>query len=182
MARNVEIKARVADPGATWRRIEALADGPPETLEQRDTFFRIAAGRLKLREIAGRPAELIFYERADTPDPVESHYERVAVSDAPALRGLLAAALGAGGEVVKRRLLFHTGRTRIHLDDVQRLGWFLELEVQLADGEAPETGKGEAARIMAALAVEPSALVSEAYVDLLARNESDAASGQMTGE
>ena len=175
MARNVEIKARVADPEATRRRIAAVADGPPETLDQLDTFFRVAAGRLKLREIAGGRAELIFYQRADTPDPVESRYERVTVTDAPALRGLLAAALGVRGEVAKRRLLYHAGGTRIHLDEVRDLGWFLELEVVLRDGDPVGAAREEAARVMAALGVEPSALVAEAYVDLLGRDANDPA-------
>ncbi len=170
MARNVEIKARVADPGAMRRRVAALADGPPETLEQRDTFFRIAAGRLKLRAIAGGRAELIFYERADTPEAALSHYERVAVPDAGALRDILVVALGLRGEVVKRRLVFHAGRTRIHLDEVRGLGSFLELEVVLEGGDAVEDAQSEAARLMRALGIEPSALVAEAYVDLLGRD------------
>lgn len=166
MARNVEIKARLADPAATRRRMEALADGPPETLEQKDTFFRVAVGRLKVREMAGR-AELIYYERPDDPDPVESRYERVTVANGPELRALLAAALGVRGEVVKRRLLFHAGRTRIHLDDVRGLGAFLELEVVLGEQDRIEDGKAEAGRIMRALGIGSASLVAEAYVDLL---------------
>jgi predicted adenylyl cyclase CyaB len=169
VARNVEIKARLADPAATRRRIEALADGPPQSLDQTDTFFAVAAGRLKLREISGGGAELIYYERPDDPDPVESRYERVAVANGPELRALLAAALGVRGEVVKRRLLFHAGRTRIHLDDVRGLGAFLELEVVLSEPDRIEDGKAEAGRIMRALGVEPASLIAEAYVDLLGR-------------
>lgn len=168
MARNVEIKARLSDPGATRRRAEALADGPGAVLEQTDTFFGVAAGRLKLRQTAGS-GELIFYLRADDPDPKESRYERVTVADAPALRDLLAAALGVRGEVVKRRVLLRSGRTRIHLDEVRGLGAFLELEVELRDADSVQAGKDEARRLMQALGVEAAALVPEAYVDLLAR-------------
>ncbi len=169
MARNVEIKARLADPAATRCRVEALADGPPETLEQMDTFFRVAAGRLKLRETIGGRAELIFYERADDPEPKESRYERVPVVNAPALRDMLAAALGVRGEVVKRRLLYRAGRTRIHLDDVRDLGAFLELEVELRDGDTVEGGKDEAVRLLRSLDLAPDALVPQAYVDLPGR-------------
>jgi predicted adenylyl cyclase CyaB len=169
VARNVEIKARLADPGAAQRRVESLADGPPEVLDQTDTFFSVAGGRLKLRETAGRGAELIFYERPDDPDPVESRYERVPVRDAPALRAVLAAALGIRGEVIKRRQLFRSGRTRIHLDEVRGLGTFLELEVELRDGAPAKAGQEEARRLLRALEIEPAALVAEAYVDLLGR-------------
>ncbi len=169
MARNVEIKARLSDPATTRRRVEALADGPAEVVEQSDTFFRVAAGRLKLRETGGGRAELIWYERPDDPDPVESRYEVVPVADGPALRGLLARSLGVRGEVVKRRTLFHAGRTRIHLDDVLGLGAFLELEVELGDGDTVEEGKQEADRLLRALGIDTASLVAEAYVDLFDR-------------
>ncbi len=169
MARNVEIKARLVDPEATRRRVEALADGPPEILEQRDTFFRVARGRLKLRETAGGRAELIYYERPDDPEPVESQYEVVPIANGPALRELLARSLGVRGEVVKRRRLFHARRTRIHLDDVHGLGAFLELEVELGDEDTVAEGQQEADRLLGALGIDAASLVAEAYVDLFDR-------------
>ena len=169
MARNVEIKARLADPAATRRLVEAAADGPPESLAQTDTFFEVPRGRLKLREVAGRDAELIWYERGDTPDPSESRYEIVRVADGSALRELLGAALGGRAQVVKRRLVFHVGRTRVHLDEVAGLGSFLELEVQLAAGERAPEGAAEARTLMERLGIREAWLVAEAYVDLLER-------------
>ena len=148
--------------------MEALAGGHPEALEQTDTFFAVPSGRLKLRETGGR-AELIFYRRDDSPDPVESRYERVRVGDAAALRALLAEALGVRGVVAKRRLVFRAGRTRIHLDEVRGLGAFLELEVELADGGAAADGGDEAVRLMGALGIAREALVAQAYIDLLER-------------
>jgi len=97
MARNVEIKARVRDLPATRRLVAAVADGDPVSLRQTDTFFHVAAGRLKLRSTSGTGAELIHYERPDTPDPAQSRYRRVAVRDPHRLRALLAAALGVRG-------------------------------------------------------------------------------------
>lgn len=169
MPRNVEIKARLADPEATRRLVAGAADGPPETLEQTDTFFRVGAGRLKLRESGDGRAELIRYARPDTPDPVESEFERATVVDAPALRALLASALGVAGTVRKRRLLYHVGRTRVHLDDVRDLGWFLELEVQMAEGEPVAAGVREAEELLGRFRIPREALVAEAYVELLAR-------------
>ena len=69
----------------------------------------------------------------------------------------------------KRRTLYIVGRTRVHLDRVEELGDFLELEVVLADGDAPEPGIAEARELMAALGISPSQLIEGAYVDLLAR-------------
>jgi predicted adenylyl cyclase CyaB len=169
VARNVEIKARLGDLEATRRLVEQIADGPPTTVEQADTFFAVADGRLKLREEAGGDAELIYYRRPDAIGPKESQYETVRVPDAARLRELLAAALGVAGRVVKRRLVYRVGRTRIHLDDVRDLGSFLELEVELAPEESVEAGASEARRLMGALQVGEDALVAEAYVDLLMR-------------
>ncbi|MGA2383142.1 MAG: class IV adenylate cyclase [Gemmatimonadales bacterium] len=169
MARNVEIKARLRDLQATRRLVEGIADGPGQLVEQTDTFFRVKGARLKLRERSGADAELIYYRRPDSPGPKESDYETVAVRDAAALRELLAAALGVAGRVLKRRLVYRLGRTRIHLDDVRDLGPFLELEVELASGEPADVGVREAKRLMGALEIGEEALIAGAYVDLLDR-------------
>ena len=53
MPRNVEIKASVADPAALLKRAGELSgesDGGLK-IEQRDTFFNAANGRLKLRRL-----------------------------------------------------------------------------------------------------------------------------------
>lgn len=167
MARNVEIKARLTDLEATRRLVESLADGPGQLVEQTDTFFRVAGGRLKLRERSGADPELIYYRRPDAPGPKESEYETCAVPEAGALRELLGAALGVAGTVRKRRLAYRAGRTRIHLDEVRDLGSFLELEVELAPGESADLGVREAKRLMRALQIGEAALVAGAYVDLL---------------
>jgi len=169
MPRNVEIKARLEDVETTRRLVSAAADGPPQTLTQTDTFFHARSGRLKLREFSDAPAELIFYERPDTPGPAESHFERVGVPDPAALGEALAAALGVLGRVSKRRRLYWVGRTRVHLDAVDGLGDFLELEVVLRDDESPESGAAEAERLMRTFLIPETARVKEAYVDLLLR-------------
>jgi predicted adenylyl cyclase CyaB len=168
VARNVEIKARVGDRHETRRKVTGMAEGQTEALVQTDTFFRVEAGRLKLRECSGKPPELIYYTRPDAPGPSESRYARVAVLDAPALRELLASALGVYGQVSKRRLVYRVGRTRVHLDEVEGLGDFLELEVELDEEEPASAGVQEARRLMSLLGIHEDALVSQAYVDLLA--------------
>jgi len=169
VARNVEIKARLRDLGAARELAERIADGPGRPVDQTDTFFRVAGGRLKLRERSDADAELIFYRRPDADGPKESEYEVCVVRDAPRLRALLAAALGVAGTVVKRRTVYRVGRTRIHFDEVRDLGAFLELEVELASGEAAEGGVQEARRLMTLLDIGADSLIAGAYVDLLAR-------------
>jgi adenylate cyclase class IV len=167
MPANIEIKARVADPARLMNRALALATEPPRTIRQRDTFFNVPDGRLKTREFADGTGELIFYRRPDAAGPKASDYAISPSPDAAGLRRILDAALGERGEVRKRRILLMAGRTRIHLDEVEGLGSFLELEVVLAEGEDPARGQAEAADLMERLGVAPNDLVGGAYIDLL---------------
>ena len=167
MARNVEIKARIASVEAVEPRAAAIATGGPTPIAQDDTFFRCANGRLKLRAFADGTGELIFYQRPDSAGPKLSDYRLVPTAHPGALRDALAAAHGVTGRVVKQRTLYLVGRTRVHLDRVQGLGDFLELEVVLQDDEAVEYGLREAEALLARLGVPTSQLVEGAYVDLL---------------
>jgi len=167
VARNIEIKARIAGVAALWPAAARLADAGPTLLEQDDTFFACPHGRLKLRDQFAAGAEVIFYQRADQGGPKESFYLRVPVADPDGLRELLRQAHGQTGRVRKRRTLFLAGRTRIHLDEVEGLGEFLELEVVLQEGEAAQAGMVEARQVMAQLGITSQQLVQGAYVDLL---------------
>lgn len=167
MPRNVEIKARVDALGPIRERAMALADGGPTELSQDDTFFLCESGRLKLRAFSEDKGELIFYRRADRQGPKESSYTLSPTSSPDTLREALARAYGEAGRVRKRRTLYLIGRTRVHLDDVEGLGTFVELEVVLDDGEAAEAGVREAEALMDRLGVDRSTLVEGAYVDLL---------------
>ena len=174
MARNIEIKARLADRAAVEAAAAALADGPAALICQDDTFFTCAKGRLKLRELSPERGELIFYQRPDASGPKASRYD-IAPTDAPAdLRRVLGQALGAAGRVRKERTLYLIGRTRVHLDRVEGLGDFVELEVVLAEGEAEAAGLAEAHRLMASLGIDETALIAGAYVDLLTASPTNA--------
>jgi len=169
MARNIEIKARVEDIARLATKVAAIADDGPSVILQDDTFFRCDSGRLKLRSFPDGSGELIFYRRANQEGPKESFYLRSPTSAPDNLRESLALAYGAVGRVRKHRTLFLVGRTRVHLDQVEGLGQFLELEVVLGEGERSENGVREAQRLMAMLGIDPSQLIERAYVDLLAR-------------
>lgn len=167
VARNIEIKARVADLSSIRARAASLASGPAQVIDQVDTFFVPARGRLKVRAFADGSGELIAYERPDGQGPKQSAYTRVECRDAAALSAALARVLPLRGVVVKRRELFLAGRTRIHLDVVENLGCFVELEVVLGADESPERGHQEARDLIASLQIPDTAFVAEAYIDLL---------------
>jgi predicted adenylyl cyclase CyaB len=167
MARNIEIKARVADMPALAARAAAIADSGPVEIPQDDTFFGCVNGRLKLRVFESGHGELIFYRRPDADGPKLSFYVLSPTESPDTLREALTLANGQEGRVVKHRTLFLVGRTRVHLDRVQGLGDFMELEVVLADGEPAEDGVREAHELMARLGVPTDGLVTGAYHDLL---------------
>jgi len=171
MPRNVEIKARVSDVDGIRRRVETLSDTPVEVLDQRDTFFVVPRGRLKLRVLDRDLAELIFYQRPDDAGAKLSEYSIVQSSVPEALLGLLSSALNVRGVVAKRRFLYRIGRTRVHLDDVEGLGTFIELEAVLDDRQSLEEGAAAAERLFGQLGIGDADRVHGAYIDLLEARE-----------
>ncbi|MDB6083636.1 MAG: adenylate cyclase, class [Gammaproteobacteria bacterium] len=166
MSRNIEIKARIENVDACTAKVAALADQGPEYIAQDDTFFRCDTGRLKLRTFADGTGELIYYRRPNECGPKESFYVRSPTASPDSLRECLSLAYGQVGRVRKQRKLFLIGRTRVHLDEVERLGRFIELEVVLADDEPAEAGIREARDLMEKLGIEARNLLDDAYVDL----------------
>ena len=169
MARNVEIKARIGSIEALLPRARTLADGDARRLVQDDTFFNVPRGRLKLREFDDGSAELIHYQRPDTAAAKLSDYVRTPVSSPASMREALERALGASiGRVRKQRLLLMAGATRIHLDHVQGLGEFIELEVVLCEGQSEADGALLAEQLMHDLGLAAAPRIAGAYLDLLA--------------
>jgi adenylate cyclase class IV len=167
MARNVEIKALVRELDAIRTRARSLASSPGEILQQTDTFFAVPSGRLKVREFPDGTGELISYQRPDRRGPRESVYARYPCENAQALSETLGKVLPVRGIVLKMREVFLVGRTRIHLDRVQNLGSFVELEVVLSDGESVEHAEHVALELLQKLEISETGLLAQAYIDLL---------------
>lgn len=172
MPRNIEIKARIDAIEALLPRARALADAEPVVIDQDDSFFRVPHGRLKLREFGDGGAELIHYHRGDGSEARPSDYVRVTVADAPALREALARACGRRGRVRKRRWLLMLGQTRLHLDRVEGLGDFVELEVVLREGQSDDEGRAIAEAWMQRLGLQQAPRLGGAYVDQAAAGSS----------
>jgi predicted adenylyl cyclase CyaB len=168
MPTNVEIKAKVRDLSEIERRAKLIATRGPQVLHQTDTFFRCSNGRMKLRDFGDGKAELIFYLRDDSTQPKPSRYVVLPVNDVKTTTTILEQTHGVLGVVKKRRTLYLCDRTRIHLDEVEGLGNFVELEVMLGD-EADDSGSATARQIMAQLGIEENDLIEGAYFDLLFR-------------
>jgi cytidine deaminase len=165
--RNIELKARDPRPGRTLELALALGAEDRGEIAQRDTYFARARGRLKLREQEPGEAELIQYRRADAPDARESVYRRVPAGEAAALRDALDAALGTLVVVQKRRRLLVWDGVRIHLDEVEQLGSFLELEAVAAPESDLAAERDKVERLRGGLEIADEALVVQSYSDLL---------------
>jgi adenylate cyclase class IV len=180
--RNIELKVRVSELASARARVMALTSRPPDILRQVDTFLAVPTGRLKVREFEDGSGELIAYERPDQQGPKESAYTRVHCLDARMLAQALAGVLPVCGTVSKQREVFIVGRTRVHLDEVSRLGCFVELEVILEPGEAAEHGRAEALELLRRLGISGEDLLAGSYVDLLGRSATAAVAAGGTSE
>lgn len=161
---NVEIKARCADLAAARRVAERLATRQLGVDEQVDTYFVVPRGRLKLRRSSLSGAQLIPYLRPDRSGPKRADYRVVPVPDADGTLRLLTQILGVHRVVTKRRQIFLVDEVRIHLDEVEGLGSFLELEAVFdgsADAEAKERRRVD--ELMAELGVREGDLIEGSY-------------------
>jgi predicted adenylyl cyclase CyaB len=167
MPSNIELKAYARNFDEIRRRAEVLSDSPVEIILQEDTFFHTSQGRLKLRVLSANRGQLIYYTRPDQEGPKRSDYHISLTSDPENLKRVLELAYGIRGVVRKTRYLYLVGQTRVHLDDVESLGQFIELEVVLGDGQSDAEGQAIAEGLMTRLGVDRSDLLEAAYMDLL---------------
>jgi predicted adenylyl cyclase CyaB len=167
MPSNIEIKARARNFDEMRQRAEKLSDTPLQVIQQEDTFFHTEIGRLKLRILAAERAQLIYYTRPDQEGPKRSDYHIYETSDPENLKRVLELTYGIRGVVRKTRYLYIVGQTRVHLDNVEGLGQFMELEVVMQAGQSDAEGQLIAEGLMISLGVEISDLLEGAYLDLL---------------
>jgi predicted adenylyl cyclase CyaB len=139
---NVEIKARCGDP--LFIRNYLLSNNAEfkGVDKQTDTYFNVQQGRLKLRE-GIIENNLIFYERANQAGPKNSHFHLVKVEDAAGLKDVLTKSIGVKVVVKKRREIYYIRNVKFHIDEVDGLGSFVEIEAgnilaDLAQGQLKE--------------------------------------------
>lgn len=168
--RNLEAKFPLRDHARARESAKAIGYTERAILRQRDTFFRVARGKLKLREIADEAGgALIYYGREESGELQLSRYEIVPVTDPAAMRTMLAAALGILAEVRKERVLLMRANVRLHLDRVTDLGDFGEIEAVIAEADDPESSRAAVDELLAALGIARGDLITVSYFEMLAR-------------
>lgn len=164
--RNLEIKARVASLSPARARLNRLRGAAREpVVRQTDWYFRVPKGRLKLRVLGGRrDGELILYVRPDRASVRTSTFQVLPVADATAARALLEAMFGLRACVRKRREVWISENARIHLDSVDGLGRFVEIEVVVSGGAAQ--ARALMAQLRGVLGIRSADLIAGSYAEM----------------
>ena len=170
MARNIEIKVYLKDVASCIAKAKSLAGKEPETIKQEDIFFNCDQGRLKLRIFSPNKGQLIFYNRENSAGPKTSEYYISETNEPGRLLEVLEKSYGVRGKVNKIRQLFFIGRARVHVDQVEDLGNFLEFEVILTENESVNIGETEAYKLMSEFGISKDNLIKGAYIDLITKN------------
>lgn len=163
---NLEAKFKLSDLARTRSLAEAAGYQFKADFEQRDTFFKVNRGKLKLRE-QHDGAWLIYYSRDGREGLEVSNYEIVPVADPARMREVLSDAMGVLARVNKRRTLLMRGNVRLHLDQVEGLGSFGEIEAVVGEDEDPEDYLRVVDQTLRAIDVGRSNLISASYFEML---------------
>ncbi|MDP7033741.1 MAG: class IV adenylate cyclase [Planctomycetota bacterium] len=170
---NIEIKAPLPNRDLTETRLRELGARVCWTRTQVDTFYDVPHGWLKIRETSESGSELISYVRPiDSAAPRVSDYDVLPIEPTATWKRLLERVLPVTAQVKKERTLWMYKNTRIHLDQVRKLGQFLELET-LVGTRSPEEARRETDSILRALELDSTTFLAVPYLDLLSRKRSD---------
>ena len=166
LRKNIELKVRCSDLERCRTIAQELGAGDSGSEHQKDTYFRVSRGRLKVREIQGQGTVLIWYDRADNPEARMSRYLLVPVIDSEPLITALSLAVGVQQVIEKERRIFLYRNVRIHLDKVSGLGGFLEFEAVLAPGESEASGYEQLDWLCHQFKISDNDFISDSYEGL----------------
>lgn len=167
MPLNIEIKARTTRTDAIRKTLQDWNADFKGTDHQTDTYFHCQSGRMKLRQ-GNIEQSLIHYERSDQAGPKASHVSLYHPKPGPALKTLLTHALGVWKEVKKAREIYFVDNVKVHLDTVDGLGTFVEIEAIDTDGSIGQaTLQEQCERFMRAFEIEDGDLLEQSYSDMI---------------
>ena len=176
---NIEIKARTSRSDAI--RSYLLANGAEfkGVDHQKDTYFVVSRGRLKLRE-GNIENSLIYYQRSNQSGPKPSEFDMLQVTEGNILKELLSNALGIKVVVEKRREIYFIENVKFHLDTLASLGEFLEIEASNKYAEVP-IGKlqQQCEFYMKEFEVSKDDLINLSYSDMLLKDSAGEPSGTL---
>ena len=168
MGMNLELKARLIDLAESKRRVEAIESIHFEAQDiQKDTFYHVPNGRLKLRESSFYGTILIPYFREDRSAAKQADYSLIEIDDSEHLKQILSKMFGVKIVVEKTRLVYLYENVRIHLDCVKNLGDFIEFEAVLNPKNDLQDSQRKIEWLKNYLNIKDSDLLAVAYADML---------------
>ncbi len=139
--------------------------------DQTDTYFKVANGRLKLRE-GVIENNLIYYERKNQAGPKNSHFNLVKIEDAAGLKDVLAKSIGVRLIVKKKREIYYIKNVKFHIDRVHRLGSFVEIEAgNIITDLSQEQLKAQCDFYTKEFKIKAEDMIDVSYSDLLESKE-----------
>lgn len=168
----LEFKAKARNPTMLRQRIMGLAGVKLQNVRQEDIFFPCLTGRLKLRILGSDQGQLSHYRRADIAGTKISDCQ-IVITDRPhELCAVLVAAHGQRGRVIKDRLIARISGAQIHLDQVDGLGDFVEIEIPRSETpQEVQMAAGLMESLIGYLEIASDDMIAVAYIDLLERGE-----------
>lgn len=165
--KNLELKISIDNKKNIINALKEISAKNKGVLNQIDTYFNTKKGRLKTREINNNNFELIYYQRPDTSKSKISNYHVISLSkkDCETLKNTLRDTNGLKVIVKKERNLWIHKNTRIHIDKVNKLGNFLELETVINEANL-KTANQEHSQLIELLEIAKHKKIKKSYSDL----------------
>lgn len=163
--RNLEIKAKYRNQTNLERLLGDIGVRFVESMHQIDTYFSVPTGRLKLREIDNKRAELIYYQRGEKSNKRWSDYYLYPCSNPKELKLFLSKALAIKVVVDKKRTLYQYRDARIHVDKVKNLGNFMEIEIEVK--KEKDQARHLMKELLDHLKIPQEHFIKKSYSDLL---------------
>lgn len=170
---NIEIKARTNHPGKIREILLAHNARFAGTDNQTDTYFNVPEGRLKLRQ-GNIENNLIFYNRPNQAGPKKSDFRMVPVADGVELAKMLSESIGVLAVVKKSREIYFIDNTKFHIDTVESLGNFVEIEAGNVHRDVPvEQLYEQCNEFVKLLEIDEADLIDRSYSDMLLKPVSE---------
>ena len=170
---NVEIKARCSDPEKVRNILKEQGAEYKGLDHQIDTYFNVSHGRLKLRE-GNIENALIFYERSNQEGPKDSKVVLYSSQPGSNLKAALMGACGALIVVDKVRHIYFMDNVKFHVDLVESLGSFCEIEAIDKNGNMGRSRLLQQCNdYMKILGIHQTDLISYSYSDLLLQKSAE---------
>ncbi len=168
---NVEIKARCLNPDVIRNYLVKKNAKFIGADNQTDTYFNVINGRLKLRE-GIIENNLIYYDRNDKAGPKRSSFHLIKITNPQELKEVLKNSIGIKMIVIKKREIYYIDNVKFHIDDIEGLGSFVEIEAGNILADKTETELLEQCNFyLKEFGITEDDLIAESYSDILLKKQ-----------